>query len=201
MSEEVSLNDLMNELNRRFDKIDERFDGISNEFKGINDELKEVKKQLRKQDRKLNELGDGFTMFKGAIALLETLLETGNILHELGLHGNRFLSKGEIEKIVNQISTKTGSEIVGDLQALLDVDVLMSAFSYEVETHHFIPVSVSWTVDRSDVDRSLSYARLLRELPDIQEVVPAVSGRYISEKIEEYCRHEGVFVNKLRQIY
>ena len=194
MSEEVSLNDLMNELTRRFDKINDRFDGISNEFK-------EVKKQLRKQDKKLNELGDGYTMFKGAIALLETLLETGNILHDLGLHGNQFLSKGEIEKIVNQISTNTGSEIVGDLQALLDVDVLLSAFSYEIETHYFIPFSVSWTVDRSDVDRSLAHARLLRELPNIQEVIPAVSGRYISDKIEEYCRHEGVFVNQLRQIY
>ena len=157
----------MNDLLRR---MDEGFRENEKALKEAKQAREEIDRKLgdfeKKTGEKLDELGNGFALVKGSLSLMETLLESSNILNDLGMRGNTHLSKKEIDSLVDQIAGSVNLT-PGQWQSLRDIDVLMEVFD-ENEKKYLVAVSVSWTIAGKDVYSAIGHARSLRNVPGVQ---------------------------------
>ena len=173
MTEEISLAELQKNLDKRFDRI----------------------------DKKLDDIGNDISMLKGATALLESLLETSNIAQDMGMTWLSNLTSNELRDLAEKIGVATESEISGNLAALRDVDVVMKTITMDSGMLAFIPMAVSWTLSKHDIDSAIMYANLLNKYAEVDLVLPAASGRNIPSRILKYGKEQNVHTNQLRKIY
>ena len=173
MTEEISLAELQKNLGKRFDRI----------------------------DKKLDDIGNDISMLKGATALLESLLETSNIAQDMGMTWLSNLTSNELRDLAEKIGVATESEISGNLAALRDVDVVMKTITMDSGMLAFIPMAVSWTLSKHDIDSAIMYANLLNKYAEVDLVLPAASGRNIPSRILKYGKEQNVHTNQLRKIY
>ena len=190
----------MNDLLRR---MDEGFRENEKALKEAKQAREEIDRKLgdfeKKTGEKLDDLGNGFALVKGSLSLMETLLESSNILNDLGMRGNTHLSKKEIDRLVDQIAGSVNLT-PGQWQSLRDIDVLMEVFD-ENEKKYLVAFSVSWTIAGKDVYSAIGHARSLRNVPGVQDVIPATSGRQISRELRQLCEAEQVYIHQLRKLY
>ena len=173
MTEEISLAELQKNLDKRFDRI----------------------------DKKLDDIGNDISMLKGATALLESLLETSNIAQDMGMTWLSNLTSNELRDLAEKIGVATESEISGNLAALRDVDAVMETITMDSGLLAFIPMAVSWTLSKHDIDSAIMYANLLNKYAEVDLVLPAASGRNIPSRILKYGKEQNVHTNQLRKIY
>jgi hypothetical protein len=173
MTEEISLAELKKDLDKRFDRI----------------------------DRKLDNIGNDVSMLKGATALLETLLETSNIAKDMGMTWHSNLTSSEVRELTEKIGEATDSEISGNLAALRDVDVIMKTITMDSGMLAYIPMAVSWTLSKHDIDSAIMYANFLSKYTEVDLVLPAASGRNIPSRTLKYGKEQNVHTNQLRKIY
>lgn len=180
MSDDIRLEDVKKLLNEFKKNIDKRFD---------------------QSDKKLDEIRNNVSLLKGASALLETVVEAPNIAKDMGFQYDSTLTSNEAQDLANKIAEQTGAVVEGELEALRNTDLFISATVPSSGQRAIIPVSASWSLAGKDVKSAKSYAKFVERVLGDVLTKPAVSARNISKGVFRFARNEEVHVNQLRKVF